>query len=97
MNKVYIGNIPYSTNEDDLTQFFSSCGDIESVALIRDRDTGRLKGFGFITFITGDAAQKALKLDSQEFKGRNIKVSLAREKAEGGAGKRPSSARRWEE
>jgi cold-inducible RNA-binding protein len=83
MNKIYIGNLPYQATEQDVQTLFAQFGDIENVAIIKDRDTGRPKGFGFVTFAAQNSAQDALKMDGQDFQGRPIKVSMAKEKAAG--------------
>lgn len=104
MNKIYIGNLPYQATEQDVQTLFAQFGDIENVAIIKDRDTGRPKGFGFVTFVSQSSAQDALKMDSQDFQGRPIKVSMAKEKTggegrgQGGRGGRSggsSAGRRW--
>lgn len=98
MNKIYIGNLPYSATEQEVQTLFAQFGDIENVALIKDRDSGRPKGFGFVTFIDQGSAQDALKMDGQDFQGRPLKVSMAKEKTagEGGGGRRGGSSRkRW--
>jgi RNA recognition motif-containing protein len=79
-NKIYMGNLPFSYKEQELTEVFSKYGNIEDVFLVRDRNTKRLKGFGFITFDTAEAAQAALEMDNQELGGRVIKVAMAKEK-----------------
>ncbi|MFP6782495.1 MAG: RNA-binding protein, partial [Gammaproteobacteria bacterium] len=56
-NKLYVGNFPYSVDEDQLREMFSPYGEIEELALIMDRETGRSKGFAFITFETQQAAE----------------------------------------
>ena len=61
-----MGNLPYSTNEDELEGLFSQYGDIVNVNLIKDRDTGRSKGFGFIEFVTPDQAEAALELNGHK-------------------------------
>ena len=77
--KVYVGNIPWATKEDELKEAFSSYGDIEEVVIIRDKLTGRSKGFGFITFAEDEAADKAIaEMDGKDLGGRQIKVSEAR-------------------
>ena len=86
MNKIYIGNLPYQATEQDVQTLFAQFGDIENVAIIKDRDTGRPKGFGFVTFVAQNSAQDALKMDSQDFQGRPIKVSMAKEKTGGEGG-----------
>jgi len=101
MNKIYIGNLPYQATEQDVQTLFAQFGDIENVAIIKDRDSGRPKGFGFVTFVTQNSAQDALKMDGQDFQGRPIKVSIAKEKTEGsgsGSGRRGGGGggrRRW--
>lgn len=90
-NKVYIGNLPYNVSEQDIEEFFSQFGTIEDVSLIKDRDTGRLKGFGFVTFESQEAAQDSLQMDGKDFHGRAIKVSMAKERSAGGS----QRSKRW--
>lgn len=86
-NKLYVGNFPYTVDEDQLRELFSSYGEIEDLALIKDRDTGRPKGFGFITFASQQSAEKALEMDGKDLGGRPLKVNMATEKpARGGGG-----------
>lgn len=81
MNKIYVGNLSYDITNDDLTDFFSSYGPIRDIKLIRDRDTGKLKGFGFIEFEDKNAAQTAVETaNGKELLGRNLKVSMAKQK-----------------
>ena len=80
MNKVYVGNLPYDVNEDDIKAFFGSAGESvedDGVILIKDRNTGRMKGFGFLTFTTKEAMEEGLKLDGQELKGRALRINVA--------------------
>lgn len=88
MNKIYVGNLPFSTSEDALREMFSSFGDITEIALIRDRYSNDFKGFGFITYAMAESAQASLSMDGKDFGGRPMKVSIAREpeKRSGGAG-----------
>lgn len=86
MNKVYVGNLPYQVTEEELQSTFEGCGDIDTIRIIKDRDTGRSKGFAFVSFVTADSAQNALSLDGNDLSGRNIKVNIARERTEGGHG-----------
>ena len=79
-NKIYVGNLTYETTEDSLRQAFTQFGGIEDLVLIKDRDTGRSKGFGFITFDSQKAAEGSLKMDGQQLDGRAIKVNIAKEK-----------------
>lgn len=78
--KIYVGNIPYSTQEEDLTNIFAECGEIEEVKIIRDYETGRSKGFAFVTFETTEAMQKALSKDGEDMGGRNLRVNEAENK-----------------
>jgi RNA recognition motif-containing protein len=81
MNKLYVGNLSYSVTESDLEDFFSQYGELNSVAVVKDRNTNRSKGFGFVEYSDASSAKKALSADGQDFKGRNIKVNMATEKA----------------
>ena len=91
-NKIYVGNFPYTVDEAQLRGIFSGYGDIEECTLIMDRDTGRPKGFGFITFAKQEAAEKALEQDGNDLDGRPLKVNVAKEREPrrdgGGGGKR---------
>ena len=82
MKKIYIGNLPFNMNEDEYREVFGKYGEIEDVFLVKDRATRRLKGFGFITFDTEEAAQSSLEMDGQELGGRTVKVSMAKERNE---------------
>ena len=73
-NKLYVGNFPYSVDESQLREMFSSYGQIEDIALIKDRETGRSKGFAFITFATQQGAEMALALNGKDVDGRALKV-----------------------
>ena len=84
-NKLYVGNFPYSIDESQLRKLFASYGEIEDLAFITDRDTGRPKGFAFITFSTQQAAEKALQQDGQDVGGRPLKVNIAKERPGHGA------------
>lgn len=77
--KLYVGNLLYETTDEDLKQTFSAAGNVVSATIIRYRDTGRSKGFGFVEMETEEAAQKAIDtLNGQDFKGRKLVVSEAR-------------------
>src|ERR1700693_2322229 len=85
--KLYVGNLPYTTSEDDLRNLFSQYGNVESVAVITDRETGRSKGFGFVEFADDNEAKSAITaLSGQEFSGRALTVNEARPKTGGGGG-----------
>lgn len=82
MRRIYIGNLPYKISKQELQDVFGKFGDVEDIALIKDRNTGLAKGFGFITFGTDAAAQSALSMNGQEMNGRALKVSIAKEREE---------------
>jgi RNA recognition motif-containing protein len=89
MKKLYVGNLSYSTNEDAVRALFEEHGEVVSVALITDRETGRPKGFGFVEMAEDSAADAAKDaLDGKEVEGRTIKVNEARPRREGGGGGR---------
>jgi RNA recognition motif-containing protein len=87
-NKLYVGNFPYSVDEDQLRSLFSPYGEIEELALIMDRETGRSKGFAFITFATQQAAESALEKNGVDMSGRALRVNMAQEKSGGRGGRR---------
>lgn len=78
-NKIYVGNLSYSTTGNDLQDAFGGFGSIDDVKLITDRETGRSKGFAFITFSSDDGASAALELNGTTLDGRQIKVSIAKQ------------------
>ena len=88
-SKLYVGNLPYSATEDELSSIFAQAGTVTSVAIIKDRETGRSKGFAFIEMSNGDEAQKAISmLNGRDMGGRDLRVSIARPREEGGGGGR---------
>ena len=85
--KLYVGNLPYSTGEDDLRELFSQAGNVVSAAVIKDRDTGRSKGFGFVEMANQAEAQKAITMfNSYRLEDRALTVNLARPREERGGG-----------
>ncbi|MFC1504416.1 RNA recognition motif domain-containing protein [Spirochaetota bacterium] len=81
--KLYVGNMSFDITEDDLRGIFSEFGEVASVNIISDRETGRPKGFGFIEMPNQAEAEKAIQdLNEKEIKGRNIKVNEARPREE---------------
>jgi cold-inducible RNA-binding protein len=86
MNKIYVGNLPFTVDEQELHQMFEQYGEIESANLIIDRATGRSKGFGFVSFKDKSAMSKALALNDTEINGRKLRVNEAREREEGDRG-----------
>ena len=76
--KLFIGNIDWNAIEDELSKLFAQFGTVEEVAIVKDKFSGRSKGFGFVTFAEDDAATKAIaELDGQDFNGRPIAVKEA--------------------
>ncbi len=77
--KLYVGNLPYTAIEQDLSDKFAACGTVESAKLITDPDTGRSKGFGFIEMASEAEAQAAIDtLNGTDYEGRPMKVNEAR-------------------
>jgi nucleolin len=89
-NKLFVGGISYSTSEDSLRDAFSKFGNVTEVRIVTDRESGRSKGFGFVTFETDEEANNAAsELDGAEIDGRNIKVESAT--AESGGSRRQNN------
>lgn len=90
--KLYVGNLSYTTSEDDLRALFAQAGTVASVALIKDRDTNRSKGFAFVEMSSQAEAQKAISMfNSHMLHERSLTVNLARpreERSSGGFGNR---------
>lgn len=89
MTKIYVGGLPYSTDEGGLEHMFTSYGEVSSAKIITDRDTGRSKGFGFVEMADDAAAKKAIaELHEAELDGRTLTVNEARpmEQRSGGGG-----------
>ena len=81
--KIYVGNLAWSTTETVLRNAFEAYGEVSSVNLIEDRDTGRPRGFGFVEMLDGSAAADAISgLDGKDLDGRAIKVNEAKPRAE---------------
>jgi RNA recognition motif-containing protein len=85
--KLYVGNMAYNTNEDDLRGLFAQAGTVTSVALIKDRTTGMSKGFAFVEMDSQDSAQKAITMFNEyKLNERQLAVSFARPREERGGG-----------
>ena len=79
--QIYVGNMSYQTNEDSIKSLFEQYGEVEKVTLIKDRETQRPKGFGFIAMTDNDAGAKAIEeLNQKEFEGRTLKINEAKPK-----------------
>ena len=87
MKKLYVGNLPFSTTQDELQGLFERFGSVASAAVIMDRETGRSRGFGFIEMDEASAADEALReLDGSDFGGRSLRVNEANDRRGGGGG-----------
>ena len=85
--KIYIGNMSYETTEDNIRQAFESFGEVTSVNVITDRETGRPKGFGFVEMSSDTEGQAAIDgLNSTDMNGRTVSVNVARPRVERGGG-----------
>jgi len=103
---IYVGNLSWGLNQDDLEQLFAEFGPVKSANLIEDRDTGRSKGFGFVEMENADDGEKAIEsLNGKEIDGRNLTVNVARPREErprrdnnrggGGYGGRNNDRNNW--
>lgn len=82
-NKLFVGSLPWSTDDAKLNELFSQAGTVVSAMVIKDRATGRSKGFGFVEMSTPEEAQAAIdKLNGSDVEGRKIVVNIARPKSE---------------
>jgi RNA recognition motif-containing protein len=87
MKKIYVGNLPWSSDDASLRELFATVGEVLSVAVISDRETGRSRGFGFIEMDDADADKAIAELNGREVDGRELRVNDARERpARGGGG-----------
>ncbi len=85
--KLYVGNLPFDVTEDDLRNILSQHGPVDEVAVVKDRVTGRARGFAFATMNTQEAAKAAiLALNGKDWKGRALTVNEARPREEGSGG-----------
>jgi RNA recognition motif-containing protein len=85
--RLYVGNLPYSATEEQLTELFGRAGKVDNVRVMRDMATGRARGFAFVEMSNDDEAQKAIsQFNEQDMDGRPLVVNEARPKPEGGFG-----------
>lgn len=90
--KLYVGNLPFSASQEEVEELFAGYGNVEEVALITDRETGRPRGFGFVT-MDDDGANEAIEaLHGSDFGGRSLTVNEARPREPRGGG---GGGRRW--
>ena len=88
--KIYVGNIPYTTTEDEVREMFTKFGEILSIKMVTDYHTGRFKGFGFIEMEAGDAKKAIDALDGKDYNGRSLRVKEARDRED-----RPSNRKSY--
>jgi RNA recognition motif-containing protein len=84
--RIYVGNLPFSTTDEELEELFARHGAVESAKVITDRETGRSRGFGFVEMGNEDADKAIQALDGQDLGGRPLRVNEARERTRGGGG-----------
>ena len=84
--KLYVGNLPFQTTEDELSDLMSQVGNVESVRIITDRDTGRSRGFGFVEMGDNDADRAIEQFNGADFGGRPLTVNEARPQTSRGGG-----------
>lgn len=85
--KLYVGNLPYDTTEQDLQSLFAGAGSVDTVNVVRDMATGRARGFAFVEMASDAEAQQAITmLNDRDFGGRNLTVNEARPKESSGGG-----------
>ncbi len=80
MKKIYVGNLPWSATEDGLREIFAAYGNVHSVAVITDRDTGRSRGFGFVEMDDEDADKAISGANGQDMGGRALRVNEAQDR-----------------
>jgi RNA recognition motif-containing protein len=86
-NRLYVGNLAFTTTEDSLKNAFGECGEVSEVKLILDRDTGRSRGFAFVLMSTGDQAREATeRWHGAMLDGRSLRVNEAEERKSGNGG-----------
>jgi nucleolin len=94
VKKIFVGGINWGMDDADLEEAFRDCGEIVSARVIREKETNKSRGFGFVEFATEEAAAKAKKKDGEKVDGRTIRVSNAQEKERnGGNGRRLTRTR----
>ncbi len=93
MTKLYVGNLPFTATEDGVRALFAVHGSVEKIALIKDRDTGNPRGFGFVEMSNADAARAMQALNGSDYEGRALKINEAQDRDRAGGASR--GARRY--
>lgn len=89
-NRIFVGGLPWAVGDGELRTHFEGCGEITDAVVVMDRESGRSKGFGFVTFESDESASSAIEtLDGSEMDGRSVRVSEAKPRPERGAGGPP--------
>lgn len=83
MTSIYVGNLPFTTTEDELRDLFAAYGEVESARIITDRDTGRPRGFGFVSMNSDDAQTAIQAMNGKDVGGRSLRVNEAEDKPRG--------------
>jgi len=84
---IYVGNLPWTTTNDELADMFSQYGQVTKSQIITDRETGRSRGFGFVEMTSEEEAQRAIDaMNNQDFNGRPLTVNIAKPREAGGGG-----------
>ncbi len=101
-NKLYVGNLSYTTSDQDLRDAFAPYGNVESASVVIDRDSGQSRGFGFVEYGSSAEAQQAVEaMNGMMVGGRNLNVNIARPREGGGGGgggrpqRRDGGSKRW--
>jgi cold-inducible RNA-binding protein len=85
-NKLFVGGLAWATDSEGLRSAFAGYGEVVEAKVVTDRDTGRSRGFGFVTYADDQSAKKALEMNGQTLDGRTLRVDLANDKGGGGGG-----------
>lgn len=84
MKKIYVGNLPWSTTDEDLRELFATYGPVQSSSVVNDRETGRSRGFGFVEMAPADADKAIAELDGRDYGSRALRVNEALDKRRAG-------------
>ncbi len=84
MKKIYVGNLPWSTTDEDLRELFATYGPVQSSSVVNDRETGRSRGFGFVEMAPADADKAIAELDGRDYGNRALRVNEALDKRRAG-------------
>lgn len=96
MKSIYVGNLPFTVSEQELRALFEPYGEVGSIKLITDKETGRPRGFGFVEMEASGAAAAIQALNGKEVGGRSLRINEAQEKSAGGGGSGgPRGGKRW--